>query len=75
MKKNLLTLAKELEFNSEIEYFDYLIECHTNGNFEQCKKLFLEMRHNDQKGFLNYLNGQAYYNGLLQVRKFYFDLI
>lgn len=73
--KNILTLAKEMGFNSTIEYYDYLIDSHICGNFKQCKELFSEMKKEDKKAFLNYLNGQAYYNGLLEVRDFYFNLI
>jgi len=75
MKKKLSTLVKEMEFNHVTEYFDYLIDCHTNGNFESCKRLFSEMRKEDQKAFVAYLNGQAQFNGMLRVRNFYFNLL
>lgn len=75
MKKKLLTLAKEMDFSTEVEYFNYLIECHTNGNFESCRRLFSEIRREDQKVFLRYLNGAAQFNGKLQARNFYFDLL
>lgn len=75
MKKKLSTLVKEMEFNHVTEYFDYLIDCHANGNFESCKRLFSEMRKEDQKVFVNYLNGQAQFNGHLNVRNFYFNLL
>ena len=42
-KKKLLTLAKELEFTTEQEYFEYLIDSYINGCFSQCKNLFNEM--------------------------------
>lgn len=73
--KSIIKLAKELDFKTEIEYFDYLIESHVNGNFTQCKNLFKEIGKEDKKVFLNYLNGQAQHNGQLEVRNFYFDLI
>ena len=75
MKKKLSTLVKEMEFNHAVEYFDYLIDCHTNGNFKSCERLFSEMRKEDQKVFVNYLNGQAQFNGHLNVRNFYFNLL
>jgi len=75
MKKKLLALAKELDFNNAVEYFDYLIECYINGNFDSCKRLFAEMEREDQKVFLIYMNGQASFNGLLQARNFYFNLL
>lgn len=30
-KKKLITLAKELDFKTEQEYFDYMIDTHING--------------------------------------------
>ena len=75
MKKLLKTLAKELEFTQEIEYFDYCIDSHINGNFSQCRELFNAMRKEDKKAFINYLNGQAQFNGKLEVRNFYFNLL
>lgn len=69
MKKKLITLAKELDFNTEQAYFDYLIDSHINGNFSQCRNLFSEMRQSDQKSFLYYCKG------LKKVFDFYFDLL
>jgi len=71
MKKKLITLAKEMDFSTEAEYFDYLIECHINGNFESCKRLFSEMRKEDQKEFVRYIP----YHSSEKVRDFYFDLL
>lgn len=75
MKAKLLTLAKRLDFTSEGGYFDYCIDSYINGNFSQCKTLFNNMKKEDQKSFLSYLNAQAQFNGKLQVRNFYFNLI
>ncbi len=56
MKKKLRTLAKELEFGFEWEYYDYIISSYDNGQREQCINLFNAMRKADQKDFmLNYL--------------------
>ena len=68
MKKKLITLAKELDFSTESEYFDYLIDSHINGNFSQCRKLFAEMRKEDQKKLVRYCDGGA----LPKVYNFYF---
>ena len=73
--KALIKLAKELDFNNELEYFDYCIDSHINGNFTQCKRLFKDMKKEDRKLFISYLNGQAQYNGLLPTRNFYFELL
>ena len=71
MKKKLITLAKELDFLTESEYFDYLIDSHINGNFSQCKRLFAEMRKEDQKSFVQHCNG----GDLPKVYDFYFNLL
>lgn len=71
MKKKLITLALELDFNSETEYFDYLIDSHINGNFSQCKRLFAEMRKEDKKRFIGYCDG----GDLPKVYEFYFNLL
>ena len=73
--KALIKLAKELDFDNEVEYFDYCIDSHINGNFTQCKRLFKDMKKEDRKLFISYLNGQAQYNGLLPTRNFYFELL
>ena len=73
--KALIKLAKELDFNNEVEYFDYCIDSHINGNFIQCKRLFKDMKKEDRKLFISYLNGQVQYNGLLPTRNFYFELL
>jgi len=68
MKKKLISLAKELDFNSETDYFNYLIDSHINGNFRQCQRLFSEMRKGDQKHFLLYCSEP----GLEKIYRFYF---
>ena len=72
MKKKLITLAKEMDFNTESEYFDYLIECHINGSFLQCKRLFAEMRKEDQKALITYIDE---YSTEKAIRNFYFNLL
>jgi len=69
MKISLKRLAKELDFTTENEYFDYLIDSHINGNFSSCKRLFAEMRKEDQKRLIEYCDF------LPEVRKYYFDLL
>lgn len=71
MKKKLITLAKELDFTTENEYFDYLIDCYMNGNFSSCRRLFADMKKEDQKRaidcFLEY--------GSEDIYLFYLELI
>lgn len=54
--KKLLTLAKELDFENEDQYFDYISESFMNGQFTQCKSLFFRMKKEDRKLFLRYLH-------------------
>lgn len=53
-KKKLITLAREMEKETETEYFDYIIDSYFNGQFSQCRKLFVEMKKEDQKNFVSY---------------------
>lgn len=69
-KKNLKTLAKELDFQSEYEYFEYCIDSYINGNFEQCKRLFSEMEKEDQKTLVTMA---AVYSK--EIGDFYFSLL
>lgn len=57
MKKKLLTLAKDHEFSTEEEYFNYIIDSYINGQRQQVRELFNDMRKEDKEDFLfNYLN-------------------
>ena len=73
--KKLITLAKELDFTTELEYYQYCLDSYVNGNKSQCKELFKAMKPEDRKGLLKYLDGEAQFNGHLQARNFYFDLL
>lgn len=68
-KKKLITLAREMEKETEVEYFDYLIDTYIIGNFSQCKRLFNEMKKSDQKDFLTYCKGY------LEIHEYYFNLL
>ena len=52
MQKTILELAKELDFNSEIDYFNYIIESFVNGNKQQCIKLFNKLDRNNKVYFM-----------------------
>ena len=71
--KKLIKLAKELEFNTEVEYFDYCINSWFNGNFTQCKNLFKAMKKEDRKSLLSYIAGC--YDHKHEVEIFYFNLL
>jgi len=70
--KNLKTLAKNLDFSSETEYFDYCINSWVNGNFSQCRELFFAMTKKDRKELITYIQGCYDYKH--DVEKFYFNL-
>lgn len=53
MKKNLLTLARDHDFNTIEEFLNYIIESYINGNKYQVKTLFNDMKKEDQENFLN----------------------
>lgn len=67
-KKKLITLAKELDFEFDYEYFDYMIETYINGQFSSCRTLFNDMKKEDQKMFIKYM-GQS------KTKEFYFNLL
>ena len=76
MKKKLINIAKSYDFNSESEFYDYLIDSHLNGNFTQCRRLFAEMKREDQKYFVTrYLEGEIQFSQRIQVRDFYIELL
>ena len=45
-------LAKDYDFQTESEYFDYIIESMVNGQRQQVKELFSNMHPSDQSRFL-----------------------
>jgi len=72
MSKKLITLAKELDFTTETEYFDYLIESHINGQFTQCRNLFNTMKKEDKKEFIKYVDNSYTEK---DIKDFYFNLL
>jgi hypothetical protein len=71
MKKKLITLAKELDFTIESEYFDYCIDSYINGQRSQCRNLFAKMKKEDQKNLLRWLKEY----GDNEIYTFYFNLL
>lgn len=71
-RKKLITLAKELGFEFNFDYYNYLIDSYINGQKSQCKKLFEAMKKADQKYFLSsWLNE----SDNKEIYNFYFDLL
>ena len=54
MKKKLINLAQSYDFETETEFFDYIIDSFYNGN-GQARSLFLEMNKENQRKFVSYL--------------------
>ena len=57
--QTLLELSTELEFSTEWEYFDYIIDSHLNGQPQQVKQLFDAMQENDRNHFVHYLCNES----------------
>ena len=71
--KKLITLAKELDFSTEEQYFDYCIDSHINGNFIQCEDLFEPMKVEDKERLIKYIMDTVTpVNTIEPIRSFYF---
>jgi hypothetical protein len=70
-KKKLITLAKELDFITELDYFDYCIDSHINGQKDQCKELFYDMCKADRKRLITYCNNHDH----VLISNYYFGLL
>jgi hypothetical protein len=57
---HLQKLAKSYDFESEYEFFDYIIDSYYNGHRSQVRELYQEIRYNDDKAqFVDYLHEMA----------------
>jgi len=52
MRKYAIDLAKEYEFNTADEYYQYIIDSVINGQRQQARDLFNELKPEDQQTFL-----------------------
>lgn len=71
--KNINTLAKQLDFKTPFEYFEYCVSSYINGNRTQCKRLFNDMKKEDRKRLLFTIKSD--YCHIEGVYDFYFDLL
>lgn len=63
MKKNAETLAKEYEFETREDYFNYIVQSLVNGQRKQVKDLFNAMQDYDKQEFLiDYLDTEIGYH-------------
>lgn len=47
---------KSYEFNNLKQYFDYILDSHTNGQFKQMNSLICELSKNQKIEFLQFLS-------------------
>jgi hypothetical protein len=55
-RRQLINLAKELDFESQHEYYDYIIDSMTNGQRQQARNLYRDLLKDDKERFLIYLS-------------------
>jgi len=58
-KKKLLTLAKELDFTAEWQYYQYIIDSWYNGQKQQVLQLYKQMKKEDKKEFIVMINDNS----------------
>lgn len=76
-RKKAITLAKELDFETEEQYFDYILDSEINGQRQQVRSLISDMRFMDILNCLRYLRSlfsyetrnTDLYNDFRQVRE------
>jgi nucleoid-associated protein YejK len=62
MKKFAETLAREYEREDKADFFEYIVESLINGQRQQVRNLFNEMKKDSQREFLNdYLESDGGY--------------
>lgn len=60
--KSMKWLLKEYEYTSEADYYDMVLTSYINGQMEQAKRQFLQMRKCDRVKFLTYLVNEYIYS-------------
>ena len=61
--KHAEDLAKEYDFNTKEEYFNYIVDSLINGQRQQVKNLFVKMNNDSMLEFLNdFLNDDNSYH-------------
>ena len=74
-KDKLQKLAESLDFRTVDEYFQYCIDSHQNGNFEQCRRLFKDITKEGRKELIKHIVG-CWDNATDRPEyKFYFNLL
>ncbi len=52
MRKFAASLAKQYDFETEEDYYNYIIASYQNGQRQQARTLFNQMKKSDQETFL-----------------------
>lgn len=68
-KKLLINLAKDLDFETEMEYFDYIIDSMYNGQPQQVKRLYNDMKPCDRKEFVTWILSDVHTSDELIIDK------
>ncbi len=68
-KLNATELAKEYDWDTENQYFDYIIESKVNGQNGQVRSLYNAMEESSKQRFINYLKEfyTVYSNDILSL--------
>lgn len=67
-KKFAEDLAKEYDFESKEQYFEYIVDSLINGNRSQVRELFNQMHADDKEYFLiNWLHGSSWCNSIKNI--------
>lgn len=60
----LLTKAQALDFQTEEEYFEYIVDSITNGQIKQAKELYNDISLKDQESFVHWFETAYHYEAL-----------
>ena len=66
-KLKVENLAKEFCLDTPIEFFEYMIDTYIQKKYSLLEYLYAEMRVDDQKDFLDYLQHSEYCNEITEL--------
>lgn len=64
---------KSYEFNSTIDYYDYIIDSHINGQPQQVKQLYKDMSPKQRQEFILYLTYDSNYKEAGKLHRYISD--
>jgi hypothetical protein len=68
-------LLKEYEYTSETDYYDMVIASYANGQMEQTKRQFLQLRKCDRIKFLKYVYTKDRYSKYSKMMNYFLEQI